>query len=472
MNWLPLRWRLWAKLALFGALGVTTTHTMHLLIGRDIAAGAITDEQVARAEDIARLVARQVADAVLVEDRVSMQESVENAVGQHVAWCFVERDGAVVASSLGSRTPPTLVAFRRGALRASGPIIVRDDERRILDVSAPILGGSAGFVRVGLDMEPMRRALFDLEYWLGLVALATILVGAAAALLVGRAVGKPVRTLLTAAATFDPAQRRSPVPVEGSDEFAELTGCFNDMMARLTAAHDEHLAALRKAAATERLVALGSLVAGVAHEINNPLAGLKNVHAAFRRGDLTTLQHRDYVELMGDALGRMEAIVGRLLEYGRPRPLTLRDANVVDLAHEAARLVAPALRHRHVALEIIDETAPNSGRVSADRVQIGQALMNLLLNALFVTADHGSIRLRVRRRGDRYGLAVEDDGPGIAPELRDRVLDPFFSTKPEGEGTGLGLTVTRTIVDSHRGELAFEFPPPGGTVVTVWLRAA
>jgi signal transduction histidine kinase len=67
---------------------------------------------------------------------------------------------------------------------------------------------------------------------------------------------------------------------------------------------------------------------------------------------------------------------------------------------------------------------------------------------------------------------VEDDGPGVAPEIRDRILDPFFSTKPEGEGTGLGLSVTRTIVDAHGGELTFEFPAGGGTVATVWLRAA
>jgi signal transduction histidine kinase len=93
-----------------------------------------------------------------------------------------------------------------------------------------------------------------------------------------------------------------------------------------------------------------------------------------------------------------------------------------------------------------------------------------VLNGLFVTPKGGQLRMRLRRRPGWCGIAVEDDGPGIPVELRDRVLDPFFSTKPEGEGTGLGLTVTRSIVDAHDGELTFEFPPSGGTVVTVWLR--
>ena len=110
--------------------------------------------------------------------------------------------------------------------------------------------------------------------------------------------------------------------------------------------------------------------------------------------------------------------------------------------------------------------------VLADRSRAGQALVNLILNAAWVTPDGGEIRVRLRRRPGLVGLAVEDDGPGIPREIRDRVLDPFFTTKPEGEGTGLGLPVTRTIVDAHGGELAFEFPERGGTVVTVWLREA
>lgn len=136
-----------------------------------------------------------------------------------------------------------------------------------------------------------------------------------------------------------------------------------------------------------------------------------------------------------------------------------------------ARLVGPAVRQRSVALLELDDGVDDV-HVMADRIQVGQALLNLVLNGLFVTPKNGQLRVRLRRRLGWCGIAVEDDGPGIPAELRDRVLDPFFSTKPEGEGTGLGLTVTRSIVDAHGGELTFEFPPSGGTVVTVWLRQA
>ncbi len=79
------------------------------------------------------------------------------------------------------------------------------------------------------------------------------------------------------------------------------------------------------------------------------------------------------------------------------------------------------------------------------------------------------MRVRIRRRGDLRGIAVEDDGPGIPPALRDRVLDPFFTTKPAGEGTGLGLALARAIVDQHHGALELECPEQGGTIVTLWL---
>lgn len=465
-----LRARLWVKLALFGVLGVAATHTLHLVIGRDLASRAVLQEQVARGQDVARLVARQVTDAMLVEDAVSLQEAVENAArSQNVAWCFIERDGRVFASTFTDGTPAGLVGVRPKG-QAPGPLILRVGNRRYLDVGAPLLGGAAGVVRVGLDLEPLAKTRHDLGVYLGLVALATIAVGVLAALLVGRKVTRPAQALLSAAAGFDPAVGAEPVPVRGSDEFAELTVRFNEMMARLHAAHAEYQASVRKAASSERLVALGSLVAGVAHEVNNPLAGLKNVQAAFRKGELSPERHQEYVELMGDALGRIEAIVGRLLEFGRPRPLALAPLRPQDLVREISRLAGAAARQRGVTLAELDEVV-GAGRVMGDRLQLGQALLNLVLNALHVTPRGGAVRLRCRERPGWLGVAVEDDGPGIPPELRDRVLDPFFTTKPEGEGTGLGLSVTRAIVDAHHGELEFAFPAAGGTTVTLWLRA-
>jgi signal transduction histidine kinase len=464
--------RLWVKLALFGVLGVAATHTLHLAVGRELATNALSKEQLARARDLGRLVAAQTTDSVLLEDQVALQQAVDRcATDPSVTWCFVERDGRVLASTFHEGTPSALVTLRRGPPAQTGPIIVRAAGRRYLDITAPILDGAGGAVRVGLDLAPIAQTREALGLYLGLVALVTIAVGVLAALLVGRGIARPVKELLEAADHFVPSQPGPLVPVHGNDEFAELTERFNEMMTRLRAAHEAHEASVRKAASSERLVALGSLVAGVAHEVNNPLAGLKNVQAALRKGALSPERQSEYIELMGEALARIESIVGRLLEFGRPRPLALKPHTPRELVDDVLRLLGPAARQRGVSLvRAGDVTA--SEPVHADRVQLGQALTNLVLNALYVTPKGGAVRLRAVARPGWRGIAVEDDGPGIPPELRERVLDPFFSTKPEGEGTGLGLSVTRTIVDAHRGELAFDFPSSGGTVATIWLPLA
>ena len=104
-----------------------------------------------------------------------------------------------------------------------------------------------------------------------------------------------------------------------------------------------------------------------------------------------------------------------------------------------------------------------------DAGQVEQALVNLLLNAAYVTPDDGLIRVRTRVRDGMAGVEIQDEGPGIPEDILDKVEDPFFTTKPEGKGTGLGLSVTRSIVDAHQGELEFDLPDGGGTTVTLWF---
>jgi two-component system, NtrC family, sensor kinase len=464
------RFRLWMKLAVLAALGVVGMHAVHLVIGNRLSSRALIESHAQLGSRIARLLAEDAADALLVNDAMTLHNVVHGAAtAADVAYCFVVRNERVVASTFDGGTPEALVR-----LRAAGdeePVLVTLDGVDVLDVSQPILGGSVGTVRLGLGMTRVQKLRRELAVELGELAVAVTLLGVVAAFFTGRAIARPVNEMLAAADRFDPAGAESgPVVDErGSDEVAVLGHRFNEMMRRLEAAYAEQGRARQKALETERLAALGSLVAGVAHEVNNPLAGLKNCVRRLERSDLPEAKRSEYLALMDEALSRIEDVVRRLLDFGRPQRTRLEPVGAALLADDAIRLVRPLLERRRVS-------APFSGvgadAVLADRRQIGQAIVNLLLNAAYVTPDGGEVRVSVRRAGGRVGIAVEDDGPGIPAEIRDRILDPFFSTKPEGEGTGLGLTVTRTIADAHGGELAFEFPPRGGTVAVLWLAVA
>jgi two-component system NtrC family sensor kinase len=465
--------RLWVKLAALAALGVVLMHALHLTLGNRLSTRAVLEEHEVLGRTIARLVARQAADPLLLGDPVTLHELVTSTASDgsgDVAYCFIVRDGRVVASSFRGPIPAALVALRPAADQL--PVMVKDGERRVLDLVEPILGGELGVVRLGIDMRSARTVERQLAIQLGLLAIGMIGAGLIAAFLTGRSLARPLDAILGVVDRFDPSRiEPSPEVAPGNvRELRVLADRFAHMMSRLRAAHAEQLRARQKSLETERLAALGSLVAGVAHEVNNPLAGLKNCVARLEREELAPAKRREYLALMGEGLDRIEGVVRQLLDFGRPHPPRLEPLPAQRLAEEAVALMRPLLERRAVRAELLGFAA--GGSVLADRRLVGQALVNLLLNAGYVTPDGGVLRVRCRRRDGYVGLAVEDDGPGIPEDVRERILDPFFSTKPEGEGTGLGLSVTRTIVDAHGGELGFEFPERGGTVATVWLPAS
>jgi len=460
--------RLWTELAAFAVLGVVATHAIHLVVGNRVASRALARDQAQLGGGVARLVAGEAADPILLHDGVTLSEIVARAAAiPGVAYCFVVRDGTVLASSFRAGTPAALLDLR-GA-RARGPLVVVDESGRFLDLEEPILAGEAGHVRLGIDMALLQSTRREIALPLGLVAVAVILAGVFAAVVAGRSVARPIDELVAAADRFDLTSDPTPVRPRGGPELAILGERFNRMMMRLRAAHEEQERAKLKAMTTERLASLGSLVAGVAHEVNNPLAGLKNCVHALRLGDTDAATRDEYLDLMDEGLDRIRDVVQRLLEFGRPRPLELVRVSPRDLALDVSRLVGSVLRRRRIDIEAAFDPEAGDVRVSADRRQIGQALLNLVLNAAYVTPDGGRILVRVSHRQEEVGVSVIDTGPGIPEGIRDRILDPFFSTKPEGEGTGLGLSVTRAIVDSHHGELEFECPPDGGTIATLWL---
>jgi signal transduction histidine kinase len=456
------------RLAAFAALGVVLTHAAHLVIANRITSRALSREQAALGRNIARQVARQAAEAVLVEDVLALHDLAAGAAqGEGVAYCLIVRDGRALASSFDGPPPEALVSLARAE---GGPVVVADGDRRYLDLREPILAGAAGEVRLGLDMGILGATRRELALLLGLLALAVILAGLLAALVVGRGIARPLGELLEAADRFDPARDPRPVVPRGGLEISRLAERFNQMMVRLRGARLEQEQATRRAAATEHMVALGSLVAGVAHEVNNPLAGVKTCLRRLRSERLPPETVDEYLELMEEGVERVEHVMRRLLDFARPQPPRLGPVRLADLARDGAALMEPLLHKRRVALRLEAEGLGDATAL-ADRKEVGQALLNLLLNASYVTPEGGELRLRLRRRPGLLGLAVEDDGPGIPPEVRPRVTDPFFTTKPEGEGTGLGLAVCRAVAESHGGELGFDFPARG-TVVTLWLPAS
>ncbi len=220
----------------------------------------------------------------------------------------------------------------------------------------------------------------------------------------------------------------------------------------------------------EKLSSIGQLASGVAHEVNNPLAGIKSCLEALKSGSLAEGRRHAYFDAIEDGLERMERIVRALLDYARPRQEATGHVDLHEVVSSCLLLVRP--RQQKAGVESLIEFEPGALMVRGDRHQLMQAVMNVLINALHAAPKGSAVRVFGDSQGSRVHLCVADEGPGIAPEDLGKVTDPFFTTKPEGEGTGLGLAVTHGIVSRHDGELRIRSTPGEGTEVELVLPSA
>jgi len=225
---------------------------------------------------------------------------------------------------------------------------------------------------------------------------------------------------------------------------------------------------------TDRLAAMGTLAAGTAHEINNPLAYI--VGNAELLGEwMATLdlpaaelaEPRAMVDEMLTGSLRVARIVKDLMSLGRERPNDRGPANIVEVVESALSIAAPQIRHRAT---LIRDFAPNLPKVAASPLRLSQVFLNLVINAVHAMPEdarsQNELRVRIRATDAMVQVDVEDTGVGIPEELRNRIFDPFFTTKPVGQGTGLGLSVSHGIVTALGGRIRVR-PLERGTCFSV-----
>jgi signal transduction histidine kinase len=235
---------------------------------------------------------------------------------------------------------------------------------------------------------------------------------------------------------------------------------------------------------SEKLDSVGRMAAGVAHEVKNPLmmilTGVRVLAKRFPDADDST---RQLLEDMADAVHRADRIIGGLLSYSRERELDCASADLNEVVGGSLLLVKHDLDRARIA--VTRDLAPSMPMLTLDRFKIEQVLVNLLTNAVHAMGHDGAMCVRTSvetvrgavagapatsgfRRGDRVAvLRIEDSGPGVPPEHLGKIFDPFFTTKAPGHGTGLGLSVSRQIVDMHGGAIDIANRDEGGARVTI-----
>lgn len=299
-------------------------------------------------------------------------------------------------------------------------------------------------------------------------------------ILSARHVVRPITGIAEAVGAIGRGDLATRASVTGSDELRALSTGINEMAAQLEARERERAREAQERGRMEKLATLGSVSGGVAHEVNNPLTFMRGQSELFEMavddvlGDanaspaLRTLasEGKQFTKTNLDGIDRITRIVKALRLLARPHPG--RERVDVGAVVEAARELAQA-RLRGVSEVTVD--VPDSLVAIANTDGLGQVMLNLLLNAAdVVPTANGKIRVSAEDVGDRVRLVVEDNGPGIPPDVRPHIFTPFFTTKPEG--TGLGLSVSQRIVEESEGSIRFEDAPGGGTRFIIELPLA
>ena len=216
---------------------------------------------------------------------------------------------------------------------------------------------------------------------------------------------------------------------------------------------------------SEKLSTLGEMAAVLAHEIRNPLGSIRGTAEILRDDYRPGDPKHEFIEIQIKETERLNHVVEDFLRMARQQPAKLRDCSIREELETIVTLVARDAQDRGIALHL--EAAPQATIVRGDGEKLRQAFLNIVINALQATPSGGSVGILLNKIDSEFEITFRDSGAGIAPDDLQRIFEPFYTTKPDG--TGLGLAVTRKIIEAHGGTLVVESELGQGTTVLVRL---
>ncbi len=416
-------------------------------------------------------VGRQVASALQQERIVALVRSaVDHAIPNSTTRLFVRApDGRLAEAGGGRGVPPAL-----GRALDGGRIITVYDPAELYPDAATHEAVRAALTTLGAEVALPLRLRGELVGILTAGAKRTGLFYTAGDAEFLRALAQQAAIALENARTYEALALLN---ARLEDRVHERTAQLEDANRELAQAYGELKSAETRLVHSEKMASLGRLVAGVAHEINNPVSFISNSVAPLThrlqqaaasapphtRGALREAE--ELAGIMARGAARTAAIVKDLRSFSRLGEATRKAVDLHEGLEVTLRLLEPRWRE-HIAIHRDYGALPP---VECDPGQLNQVFMNLLANACDAIAGTGNIWVMTRAEGDTVSVAIRDDGAGIPPAVLGRIFDPFFTTKDVGRGTGLGLAVSHAVVAAHGGRIDVESAPGAGSTFRVRL---
>jgi signal transduction histidine kinase len=257
--------------------------------------------------------------------------------------------------------------------------------------------------------------------------------------------------------------------------FGGLTGVLSDRQRkqktelqnaadRLNKAHAELQKSFDSLRRAERLSALGTLSAALAHEIRSPLSAMDGAIEILSRQQLSSERRGEFTEVMKREIGRLNSLLNQFLEFAQPRPPVRRRTDIQDLTNDVCKLVSELATAKRINL-IRPDREGTFPKIDTDPDQIKEVMLNLVMNACEAMPDGGKVEIFLESKPDQITVAIRDQGGGVSEQDLQRIFDPFYTTK--NDGTGLGLSIAQRIMEQHGGRIEVERNPERGMTFTL-----
>ncbi len=287
-------------------------------------------------------------------------------------------------------------------------------------------------------------------------------------LLIVRTISRPLQKITLAAVQVADGKYGTEVELRKSnDEIGLLANSFNEMSRKMSSDIEQLRDLNEQLIRTEKLAAMGTLAAGVAHEINNPLASISSLIQMMQSNSGLDEKTDDNLRLISTQIHRISQVTRDMMDFARVRPSARNPVDINSIIEISLRLASFDKAFQKLKLE--KDLSDDLPEIYADGDQIQQVFLNLLLNARDAMPDGGTISVKTYKRKNQVVIEFTDSGTGIGSDAKKKIFDPFFTTKPAGKGTGLGLAVCYGIITAHHGKIEAFSDEINGTSFTVSL---
>jgi len=445
----------------------------------------IIQKQSQNSISIAKTFTVTVIDAMILEEKRALQneniletylDNFVNRLGNIKYVAIFDRKGSSIIQLVKTKDPSSksnhIINFRKTTTEEV-KIFEHEKMNWVLEVNEPLVfsGRNWGYTVIGFDAQPIRD---EIENIFILLLIATILVTSIVLIILFFSINHMTSSLEKLVIEFDKVDFVSDVDISlptKTDEIGFLYHHFSLLLNRVEASKKQLENAQKQIYQAEKLASIGRLASGVAHQVNNPLNGIKSCLYAIQQNPNDATKNKLYLELINEGINNIETVVKKLLGFARQQSSSENLININESIQKVIQLFDFRLKEKRI--NVMLELSNKIGFVKIDYHLFQEVIMNLLLNSYDAIEKDGTITITTLQEDDSLiSLVINDSGIGISEHDIKKIFDPFFTTKEVGTGTGLGLSVCLGIIESHEGKISVQSKEGEGTTFKITLPRA